>query len=53
MEIITQLFPLLLVQVIGIVTRKDLARYRTWAHRGQMGTEELTVLQHSQENEQT
>eukprot|EP00112_Aurelia_sp_Birch-Aquarium-sp1_P015614 Seg3478.1 transcript_id=Seg3478.1/GoldUCD/mRNA.D3Y31 product="Chloride channel 7 alpha subunit" protein_id=Seg3478.1/GoldUCD/D3Y31 len=34
-------------QVVGIVTRKDLAKYRTWAHRGQMGLEELKVLQHS------
>ncbi|XP_066926513.1 H(+)/Cl(-) exchange transporter 7-like [Clytia hemisphaerica] len=38
-------------QVIGIVTRKDLARYRTWQHRGQMGTEELTIMHHSHENE--
>lgn len=40
------------LQVIGITTRKDLARYRTWAHRGQMGLEELQVMQHSHENEQ-
>ena len=38
-------------QVIGIVTRKDLARYRTWTHRGQMGLEELHVMQHSQEDD--
>jgi len=38
-------------QVIGITTRKDLARYRTWAHRGQMGLEELQVANHSQEND--
>jgi hypothetical protein len=32
-----------LLQVIGIVTRKDLARYRVWRHRGQMGVEELVI----------
>ncbi|XP_017769929.1 PREDICTED: H(+)/Cl(-) exchange transporter 7 [Nicrophorus vespilloides] len=30
-------------EVIGMVTRKDLARYRVWRHRGQMGVEELLV----------
>ncbi|XP_064629427.1 H(+)/Cl(-) exchange transporter 7-like isoform X2 [Lineus longissimus] len=30
-------------QVIGIVTRKDLARYRVWKHRGRMGLEELQI----------
>lgn len=34
-------------QVVGILTRKDLAKYRTWAHRGQMGLKELKILQHS------
>jgi len=34
-------------QVVGIVTRKDLAKYRTWAHRGQMALKELKILQHS------
>jgi ethanolamine utilization protein EutP (predicted NTPase) len=32
-----------LSQVIGIVTRKDLARYRVWRHRGTMGVEELVI----------
>lgn len=31
------------VQVIGMVTRKDLARYRTWKHQGRMGVEELLI----------
>nr|XP_022900441.1 H(+)/Cl(-) exchange transporter 7 [Onthophagus taurus] len=30
-------------EVIGMVTRKDLARYRLWKHRGRMGIEELPV----------
>lgn len=34
-------------QVIGIVTRKDLARYRTWSHHGHVGIEELQIMQHS------
>ncbi|XP_057310873.1 H(+)/Cl(-) exchange transporter 7-like [Hydractinia symbiolongicarpus] len=38
-------------QVIGIVTRKDLARYRTWTHRGQMGLEELQIMQHSNDED--
>jgi chloride channel 7 len=32
-----------LSQVIGIVTRKDLARYRVWRHGGRMGVEELVI----------
>ncbi|XP_050316045.1 H(+)/Cl(-) exchange transporter 7 isoform X2 [Anthonomus grandis grandis] len=32
-------------EVIGMVTRKDLARYRTWKHRGKMGVEELLISQ--------
>ena len=38
-------------QVIGITTRKDLARYKTWAHRGKMALEELQVMEHSQEQD--
>ena len=38
---------LLLLQVVGIVTRKDIARYRTWSHRGQMGLEEVHILESS------
>lgn len=30
-------------EVIGMVTRKDLARYRMWKHLGRMGVEELLV----------
>lgn len=30
-------------EVTGIVTRKDLARYRVWRHRGRMGVEELVI----------
>ncbi|CAG9856947.1 unnamed protein product [Phyllotreta striolata] len=30
-------------EVIGMVTRKDLARYRVWRHRGRMGVEELLI----------
>ncbi|XP_067006232.2 H(+)/Cl(-) exchange transporter 7 [Anabrus simplex] len=30
-------------EVIGMVTRKDLARYRVWKHRGRMGLEELMI----------
>ncbi|KAJ8979965.1 hypothetical protein NQ317_013713 [Molorchus minor] len=30
-------------EVIGMVTRKDLARYRVWKHRGRMGVEELLI----------
>ncbi|XP_069690875.1 H(+)/Cl(-) exchange transporter 7 [Periplaneta americana] len=30
-------------EVIGIVTRKDLARYRVWRHRGRMGLNELII----------
>lgn len=32
-------------EVIGMVTRKDLARYRVWRHRGHMGVEELLISQ--------
>ncbi|CAK1547079.1 unnamed protein product [Leptosia nina] len=28
-------------EVVGMVTRKDIARYRVWRHRGHMGMEEL------------
>ncbi|GJQ72142.1 hypothetical protein Trydic_g3236 [Trypoxylus dichotomus] len=30
-------------EVIGMVTRKDLARYRMWRHGGRMGIEEIPV----------
>ncbi|KAF2903405.1 hypothetical protein ILUMI_02783 [Ignelater luminosus] len=30
-------------EVIGLVTRKDLARYRVWHHQGRMGVEELLI----------
>uniref|UniRef100_A0A6P7FEH3 Chloride channel protein n=1 Tax=Diabrotica virgifera virgifera TaxID=50390 RepID=A0A6P7FEH3_DIAVI len=30
-------------EVVGMVTRKDLARYRVWRHRGHMGVEELFI----------
>ncbi|KAF5288307.1 hypothetical protein FQR65_LT12040 [Abscondita terminalis] len=30
-------------EVIGMVTRKDLARYRVWRHRGRVGLEELLI----------
>ncbi|XP_066140064.1 H(+)/Cl(-) exchange transporter 7 [Euwallacea fornicatus] len=30
-------------EVIGMVTRKDLARYRMWKHLGRMGVEELLI----------
>jgi len=29
--------------VTGVVTRKDLTRYRVWRHRGAIGVEELKV----------
>lgn len=32
-------------EVVGMVTRKDIARYRMWSHRGQMGLEEVHILQ--------
>lgn len=32
--------------VIGMVTRKDLARYRVWKHMGSMGLEELKISAH-------
>ncbi|EDO35010.1 predicted protein [Nematostella vectensis] len=31
-------------EVTGIVTRKDLARYRMWSHRGRTGLEEVHIL---------
>ncbi|XP_031570565.1 H(+)/Cl(-) exchange transporter 7-like [Actinia tenebrosa] len=34
-------------RVTGIATRKDLARYRMWSHRGQTGLEVVHVLQSS------
>ncbi|XP_076030012.1 chloride channel protein 7 isoform X4 [Oratosquilla oratoria] len=30
-------------EVVGMVTRKDLVKYRVWKHRGQMGLEELAI----------
>lgn len=30
-------------EVIGMVTRKDLARYRVWKHKGKMGVNELLI----------
>ncbi|KAI4456755.1 chloride channel protein clc family member [Holotrichia oblita] len=30
-------------EVIGMVTRKDLARYRLWRHQGRMGIKELPI----------
>ncbi|XP_047023936.1 H(+)/Cl(-) exchange transporter 7-like [Helicoverpa armigera] len=30
-------------EVVGMVTRKDIARYRVWRHRGHMGMEELIL----------
>lgn len=30
-------------EVIGMITRKDLARYRVWHHKGRMGLEELLI----------
>ncbi|XP_045476555.1 H(+)/Cl(-) exchange transporter 7 [Harmonia axyridis] len=30
-------------EVIGMVTRKDLARYRVWHHQGRIGVEELLI----------
>lgn len=30
-------------EVIGMVTRKDLARYRVWRHQGRIGVEELLI----------
>jgi len=28
-----------------MVTRKDIARYRMWSHRGQIGLEEVHILE--------
>ncbi|KYQ58999.1 H(+)/Cl(-) exchange transporter 7 [Trachymyrmex zeteki] len=30
-------------EVIGIITRKDVARFRIWRHRGKMGLDELLI----------
>ena len=30
-------------EVIGIITRKDVARFRIWEHRGRMGLDELLI----------
>ncbi|XP_066597551.1 H(+)/Cl(-) exchange transporter 7 [Prorops nasuta] len=30
-------------EVVGMITRKDVARYRIWRHRGQMGLDELLI----------
>ncbi|XP_015117389.1 H(+)/Cl(-) exchange transporter 7 isoform X2 [Diachasma alloeum] len=30
-------------EVIGMITRKDVARYRIWKHRGKMGLDELLI----------
>lgn len=30
-------------EVIGIITRKDIARFRIWKHRGRMGLDELLI----------
>ncbi|KAH0947333.1 hypothetical protein HN011_003798 [Eciton burchellii] len=30
-------------EVIGIITRKDVARFRIWKHQGKMGLEELSI----------
>ncbi|KAJ8664419.1 hypothetical protein QAD02_006081 [Eretmocerus hayati] len=30
-------------EVVGMVTRKDVARYRIWKHRGRMGLDELSI----------
>jgi len=32
-------------EVVGMVTRKDMARYRMWSHRGQIGLEEVHILE--------
>lgn len=32
-------------EVVGMVTRKDIARYRMWSHRGQIGLEEVHILE--------
>ncbi|KAJ7340243.1 H(+)/Cl(-) exchange transporter 7 [Desmophyllum pertusum] len=34
-------------EVVGMVTRKDIARYRMWSHRGQIGLEEVHILEAS------
>ncbi|CAD1478227.1 unnamed protein product, partial [Heterotrigona itama] len=35
--------PYTLQHVIGIITRKDVARFRIWKHRGRMGLDELLI----------
>ncbi|XP_031829641.1 chloride channel protein 7 [Nomia melanderi] len=30
-------------EVVGIITRKDVARFRIWKHRGRMGLDELVI----------
>ncbi|XP_063981533.1 H(+)/Cl(-) exchange transporter 7 [Diachasmimorpha longicaudata] len=30
-------------EVVGMITRKDVARYRIWKHRGKMGLDELLI----------
>ncbi|XP_035733197.1 H(+)/Cl(-) exchange transporter 7-like [Vespa mandarinia] len=30
-------------EVVGMITRKDVARYRIWKHRGRMGLDELLI----------
>lgn len=32
-------------EVVGMVTRKDIARFRMWSHRGQIGLEEVHILE--------
>ena len=31
--------------VVGLVTRKDIAKYRMWSHGGKIGVHELSVSQ--------
>ena len=38
-------FGWVILQVVGMVTRKDIARYRMWSHRGQIGLEEVHILE--------
>lgn len=30
-------------EVVGMITRKDVARYRIWKHQGRMGLDELSI----------
>lgn len=41
----TSYYGCVLLQVVGMVTRKDIARYRMWSHRGQIGLEEVHILE--------